>query len=63
MEVLAGMLNVRDVERKQDSLIDPFLFFLDEIGIEQRNFVIKDTGTLDPLLLEWFSLMVPQIFS
>lgn len=62
-QVLSGMLNVRVVERKQDSLIDPFLFFLDEIGIEQRDFVIEDTGVLDPLLLEWFALMVPQIFS
>ena len=62
-DVLAGMTNVKVVERKQDSLIDPFLYFLDEIGIEQRNFVIEDTTELDPLLLKWFALMVPQIFS
>ena len=62
-EVLADTLNIKVVERKQDSLIDPFLYFLDEIGMERRDFVIVDTSELDPLLLNWFSLMVPQIFS
>lgn len=61
--VLAKMLNLMIVERQQDSLIDPFLHFLDEIGMEKRDFVIADTSRLDPLVLEWFALMVPQIFS
>lgn len=62
-EALNGIRNLRVVERKQDSLVDPFLLFLDEIGIERRDFVVADTKGLDPLLLRWFSLMVPQIFS
>ena len=62
-DVLEGVHHLRVVERKQDSLIDPFLFFLDEIGMEKRDFVIADTSALDPRLLKWFALMNPRIFS
>lgn len=54
------MLNIRVVGEHQDGLLEAFVFFLDEIGVARRNFVIADTRSLHPLIFRWFSLLEPQ---
>jgi hypothetical protein len=41
--------------------LEAFVFFLDEIGIEKKNFVIADTNTLHPLIYELFQKLNRQI--
>ncbi|MDH3670870.1 MAG: hypothetical protein OES46_06840 [Gammaproteobacteria bacterium] len=53
------MLNIRVIGEHQDGLLEAFVFFIDEIGIERGDFVIPKTSRLHPLVLKWFALLLP----
>lgn len=48
------MLNVQVLGEHQTGPVEAFVFFLDEIGIQNKTFVIPDTRALHPLIYEWF---------
>jgi hypothetical protein len=48
------MLNVQVLGEHQTGPVEAFVYFLDEIGIRKKTFVIPDTGALHPLIYEWF---------
>jgi len=54
------MLNVRVLGEHQNGPLEAFVYFLDEIGIEKRNFVIPDTSALHPHIYELFQLLKRQ---
>lgn len=58
--VAEKMLNVRVIGDHQDGLLEAFVFFIDEIGVERSDFVIPNTSSLHPLIFEWFALLTPQ---
>jgi hypothetical protein len=45
----------------QSGPLEAFVFFLDDIGIEKKNFVIPDTTSLHPLIYELFQELNRQI--
>jgi hypothetical protein len=55
------MLNAQVLGEHQNGPLEAFVFFLDEIGIEKKNFVIPDTSALHPLIYELFQLLNRQI--
>jgi hypothetical protein len=55
------MLNVWVLGEHQNGPLEAFVYFLDEIGVEKRNFVIPDTSALPQHLYEWFPLLSHQI--
>ena len=55
------MLNAWVLGEHQNGPLEAFVFFLDEIGIEKKNFVIPDTSLLHPRIYELFQLMTNQI--
>ena len=55
------MLNAQVVGEHQNGPLEGFVFFLDEIGIEKKNFVIPDTSALHPRIYELFQLLNRQI--
>jgi hypothetical protein len=55
------MLNVQVLGEHQNGPLEAFVYFLDEIGIEKRNFVIPDTSALHPHIYELFQLLKRQI--
>ena len=46
--------NVNVIGEHQDGTLEAFLAFLHGIGIERRQFMITDVGTLDRLIFTWF---------
>ena len=44
-------------------MLEAFVYFLDEIGIEKRDFVILHTPSLPDPIFRWFELLDRQIFS
>ena len=54
------MLNVQVLGEHQNGPLEAFVYFLDEIGIEKRNFVIPDTSALHPHIYELFQLLKLQ---
>jgi hypothetical protein len=48
------MLNLRVLGEHQNGPLEAFLYFLDEIGIERKHFVIPDTDLLHPRIYELF---------
>ena len=54
------MLNVQVLGEHQNGPLEAFVYFLDEIGIEKKNFVIPDTGALHPHIYELFQLLKLQ---
>jgi hypothetical protein len=48
------MLNVRVLGEHQNGPLEAFVYFLDEIGIEKKNFAIPDTNSLHPRIYELF---------
>jgi hypothetical protein len=46
--------NTNVIGEHQDGPLEAFLVFIHAIGIERRNFLIADTGTLDRLIYAWF---------
>ncbi len=55
------MLNAQVLGEHQSGPLEAFVFFLDEIGIEKKNFVIPDTRALHPLIYELFQVLNRQI--
>jgi hypothetical protein len=51
------MLNVRVLGEHQNGPLEAFVYFLDEIGIEKKNFVIPNTNSLHPRIYELFQLL------
>jgi hypothetical protein len=51
------MLNVRVLGEHQNGPLEAFVYFLDEIGIEKKNFVIPDTSSLHPRIYELFQAL------
>ena len=57
------MLNVRILGEHQNGPLEAFMYFLDEIGIEKKDFVIADTSSLHPRIYELFQLLYQQILA
>jgi hypothetical protein len=55
------ILNAQVLEEHQSGPLEAFVFFLDEIGIEKKNFVIPDTSALHPVIYELFQELNRQI--
>jgi hypothetical protein len=54
------MLNVQVLGEHQNGPLEAFVYFLDEIGIKKKNFVIPDTSSLHPLVYELFPSLKQQ---
>jgi hypothetical protein len=54
------MLNVCVLGEHQNGSIEALVYFMDEIGIEKRDFVIADTRTLPVHIYKWFPLLNRQ---
>jgi len=54
------MLNVRVLGEHQNGPLEAFVYFLDEIGIEKKHFVIPNTDSLHPRICELFQLLNRQ---
>jgi hypothetical protein len=54
------MLNVRVLEEHQNGPVEAFVYFLDEIGIEKKHFVIPNTNSLHPRIYELFQMLNRQ---
>jgi hypothetical protein len=46
--------------KQQNGLVEALVYFMDEIGIEKRDFVIPDTRKLPEDIYEWFPLLTRQ---
>lgn len=57
------MLNAQVLEEHQNGALEAFIFFLDEIGMEKKNFVIPDTKALNPRIYEFFQMLNSQILA
>ena len=51
------MLNVRVLGEHQNGPVEAFVYFLDEIGIEKKHFVITNTNSLHPRIYELFQML------
>jgi len=54
------MLNVRVLAEHQNGPLEAFVYFLDEIGIPKKHFVIPNTNSLHPFTYEFFQLLKRQ---
>ena len=54
------MLNVRVLGEHQNGPVEAFVYFLDEIGIEKKHFVIPNTNSLHPRIYELFQMLNQQ---
>ena len=54
------MLNVRVLGEHQNGPVEAFVYFLDEIGINKKDFVIPNTNSLHPRIYELFQLLNRQ---
>ena len=57
LHVKERMLNVRVLSEHQNGPVEAFVYFLDEIGIEKKHFVIPDTNSLHPRIYELFQIL------
>jgi hypothetical protein len=48
------MLNVRVLGEHQNGPVEAFVYFMEEIGVKKRDFVIPDTHSLPDPICEWF---------
>jgi hypothetical protein len=55
-----GMLNVRILGEHQNGPLEAFVYFLDEIAVKKRHFVIPNTRLLHPRVYELFPLLNRQ---
>jgi hypothetical protein len=55
------MLNTLVLGEHQNGPLEAFVYFLDEIGIEKKDFVISDTRALHPRIYDLFQLLNRQI--
>jgi len=54
------MLNVRVLGEHQNGPVEAFVYFMDEIGVKKKHFVIPDTRSLPDHIYEWFPLLNRQ---
>lgn len=54
------MLNVQVLGEHQNGPLEAFVYFLDEIGVEKKYFVIPNTNSLHPRIYELFKLLNQQ---
>lgn len=54
------MLNVCVLGEHQNGPLEAFVYFMDEIGVEKRDFVIPETRSLPDPIYEWFPLLNRQ---
>lgn len=54
------MLNVRVLEEHQNGPVEAFVYFLDELGIKKKQFVIPNTNLLHPRIYELFQMLNQQ---
>jgi hypothetical protein len=59
----ARMLNVRVLGEHQNGPLEAFVYFLDEIGIERKHFVIPETDLLHPRIYELFQSLKRETLS
>jgi len=57
------MLNVRILGEHQNGPLEAFVYFLDEIAVNKRHFVIPDTRLLHPRIYEMFPSLSGQTLS
>jgi hypothetical protein len=57
LHVKERMLNVRVLSEHQNGPVEAFVYFLDEIGIEKKHFVIPNTNSLHPRIYELFQIL------
>jgi hypothetical protein len=57
LHVKERMLNVRVLSEHQNGPVEAFVYFLDEIGIIKKHFVIPDTNSLHPRIYELFQML------
>jgi hypothetical protein len=57
LHVKKRMLNVRVLSEHQNGPVEAFVYFLDEIGIIKKDFVIPNTNLLHPLIYELFQTL------
>jgi hypothetical protein len=55
-----GMLNAQILGEHQNGPLEAFVYFLDEIAVNRRTFVIPDTRLLHPYIYELFPLLNQQ---
>jgi len=51
------MVNVRVLEEHQNGPVEAFVYFLDKIGIEKKDFVIPNTNSLHPRIYELLQML------
>ncbi len=62
--VAKQLLNIQVLGEHQDGPLEAFVYFLDEIErVQSTSFVIPDTGTLHPLIYQWFLLLNQQVLA
>jgi hypothetical protein len=57
LHVKKRMLNVRVLSEHQNGPVEAFVYFLDEIGIVKKHFVIPNTNSLHPRIYELFQML------
>jgi hypothetical protein len=57
LHVKERMLNVRVLSEHQNGPVEAFVYFLDEIGIVRKHFVIPNTNSLHPQIYELFQVL------
>jgi hypothetical protein len=57
LNVKERMLNVQVLSEHQNGPVEAFVYFLDEIGIEKKHFVIPNTNYLHPRIYELFQIL------
>jgi hypothetical protein len=57
LNVKERMLNVQVLSEHQNGPVEAFVYFLDEIGIEKKHFVIPNTNFLHPRIYELFQIL------
>ena len=60
-ELQEKMLNVRVLEEHHSGPLEAFMYFLDEVGLRQKSFVIPDTGSLHPQISILFHSLSRQV--
>lgn len=55
------MLNVCVMGEHQKGSVEAFVYFIDEIGVNKRHFVVPDTSVLPEHIYEWFPSLNHQI--
>ncbi len=55
------LINVRVFGEYQNESLQAMVFFLEDIGMTEKDFVIPDTSLLHPAFKKWFALLEPTL--